>query len=286
MTKKQAKTADNSKGVATNPQVAPIKAVRKVVYLGTIPLTVYQLPDGNYILSGNGITGAVKERRQHMSDFLASESLQALSCKGWNMSDRNAKKPVPVLGKGNHINPVPMYVAIAYWSYCAQHKNPQNPLASALIQALATGHLLTLVDDAFGVQRTAEERQQAMFDMLHPDSAQKATMEARVKQLESLLEETNSRCEDLAQAAFTKDHEIADYERLYIKACDSEALLRSADRASFNKRLAGVLDVAQSNVLNLYPRSPEGSAVVHTVTAVATMSLTSTKSNGCSVPND
>jgi len=95
------------------PSDAIAKAIRKVVYLGSIPLTVYQLPDGDYTLSGNGITGAVKEPRQHMSDFFASKSLQALSCKGWHMSEKKAKNPVSVAGKGNHINPVPMYVALA-----------------------------------------------------------------------------------------------------------------------------------------------------------------------------
>jgi len=88
-----------------------------------------------------------------MFHFLASKSLQALFCKGWNIFPEIAKTPVPVVGKGNNINPVPMYVAIAYWSYCAEQK---NPLASTLMQALASGHLLTLLDDAYGVQRTPQ----------------------------------------------------------------------------------------------------------------------------------
>jgi len=78
-------------------------AVRKIVYLGSIALTVYQLPDGDYTLSANGITGAVKERRSHMLDFFASKSLQDLSCKGWNMLGKKAKKPVSGVGMGNNI---------------------------------------------------------------------------------------------------------------------------------------------------------------------------------------
>jgi len=149
----------------------------------------------------SGVTGAIKKPRSHMFRFFASKSLQALSCKGWNMSQKIAKPPVSVVGKGNHINPVPMYVAIAYWSYCAQHKNPQNPLASALIQALATGHLLTLLDDAFGVQRTAEERQEAMFDLLHPDSTEAYQMAAQIQKraLQSARSSTWARFPDRLQ---------------------------------------------------------------------------------------
>jgi len=99
---------------------------------------------------------------------LDSKSLDALSCKGWNISQKSS---IPTLGKGNDIKPVPFYVAIAYWRYWDKQS---DPLAGAIIEALATGHLLMLVDDAFGVERTAEERHQALFDFLHPDSADKA----------------------------------------------------------------------------------------------------------------
>jgi len=94
------------------------------------------------------------------------------------MSEKNAKTPVSGVGKGNDITPVPMYVAIAYWSFCAQQK---NPLASALIQALASGHLLTLLDDAYGVQRSPEERQEAMLDLLHSDSTEACQMAAQIQ---------------------------------------------------------------------------------------------------------
>ena len=79
-------------------------ATRKVVYLGTIPLTVYKLGDSQYMLAQSNITDAIQKHRQSMSDFfLMSKSLDALPCKGWSMS---GKSSISTLGKGNDIKPV------------------------------------------------------------------------------------------------------------------------------------------------------------------------------------
>ena len=70
-------------------------AVRQVVYLGTIPLTVYKLPTGEYVLGIGSVTESIKKGHDRYWDFLDSKSLQALSCKGWRNSP---KTTIPVPG--------------------------------------------------------------------------------------------------------------------------------------------------------------------------------------------
>ncbi|HEY9693733.1 MAG TPA: hypothetical protein V6D15_16125 [Oculatellaceae cyanobacterium] len=161
-------------------------AVRKTVYIGNIALTAYLLPKGEYVLSSNSITGAISKHRKNLGEFLESKSLEALPCKDWKLREIDS---IPVAGRGTNIKPVPMHIAIAYWNYWNRRGNCH---ASALIEALSNGYILVLLDNAFEVQRSASEREQALTDMLYPHATAdvqqvKAEMENYLRELEKQL---------------------------------------------------------------------------------------------------
>lgn len=160
------------------------KAVRKDVKLGMVSITAYMLPDGAYTLASSSITKAIHKRRFSLSEFLASKSVESLSCLGFSLSEMTE---FPTTDSGAGIKPVPLHVAISYWNYW---NRKGNRYAITLIEALANGHMMTLLDDAFGIQRDEKEREEALAAMLHPGTSIKiqqvrADLEARLEEVEA-----------------------------------------------------------------------------------------------------
>ena len=110
------------------------------------------MPDGSYRLNPTSLARAIGKNHKALGEFLEGKSPQAQSCQGFSLGEIQS---IAVVGGGSHIKPIPLYVAAAFLRYWGKRGNAQ---ASAIVEALTTGHLITLFDDAFGVKRTDWER--------------------------------------------------------------------------------------------------------------------------------
>jgi hypothetical protein len=127
------------------------KAVQVTIFLGNIPLDVYQLPDQSYKLYTESVTGAIDKQGQDLLNFLRGKSLQALPFKDYNLV--HAPK-VEVEGQGGFIKPIPVSLATSYWLYQAFKGNLK---AQAIAQACMIESIERRADIAFNLKRTEEE---------------------------------------------------------------------------------------------------------------------------------
>lgn len=127
------------------------KAVQAIIYLGTIPIDVYQMPNGDYELYHESVIDAVDRPRNDLLRFLNGKSLQALPYKGKNWLQ---KPMIEVEGHGGFIKPIPIEVATAYWFYRAIKGNLK---AQALAQACMAESIERRADIAFRFKRTEME---------------------------------------------------------------------------------------------------------------------------------
>jgi len=127
------------------------KAVKAIIYLGNIPLDVYQLPDSSYKLYAESVTAAIDKQGRDLLNFLRGKSLQALPFKDYNLI--HAPK-VEVDGQGGFIKPIPVPLATSYWLYRAFKGNIK---AQAIAQACMIESIERRADMAFNLKRTEEE---------------------------------------------------------------------------------------------------------------------------------
>ncbi len=147
-----------------NTQPQPIKAKKTTVQLGkNITLDCYMLPKGDYTLAHNSATAPIGKRIYNLTQFLEGNSFEAALCKRFKLEQVS---DITVENSIAHIKPIPLFIASSYWRYWAYQGNEK---AKALVVALMNGHLLTLFDDAFGIDRTAEDRQMFLSLMLSPE---------------------------------------------------------------------------------------------------------------------
>lgn len=137
----------------TDSSTKTTKAVRATIYLGTIPLEVFQLPDGKYWLSQTGVAEAVGNDRRGVSDFSKGKSPEAIPYKNFKC------RKLAVEGLKTKINGVPIEIASAYW---LKEALSGNLLAIRLLGACAAEAIERRADTAFDVQRTEAERQERM----------------------------------------------------------------------------------------------------------------------------
>jgi hypothetical protein len=130
------------------------RAEKAVIYLGSIPLDVYQMPDGSYKLYVESVTAAVSRPNNDLLRFLRGKSPQALPYKDKNLLQ---DPMIEVEGYGGYIKPVPVDIATAYWFYQAIRG---NPIAQAIIQASLVESIERRADTAFIFKRTEEEYNQ------------------------------------------------------------------------------------------------------------------------------
>lgn len=144
------------------------KARRATIFLGDIPLYVFQLLSGQYKLSQTQVAEAIGKDEANVRDFLASKSPEALPYK-----DFTAEK-IPVVGERTRFNAIPIALAIAYWT---KEARVNNQAAITLLAASANEVIERRADKAFGVRRSEEEynhRFKNVFEKLadfFPDSA-------------------------------------------------------------------------------------------------------------------
>lgn len=127
------------------------KAVQVTIYLGSIPLDVYQMPDGSYKLYAESVTKVIDREGRDFLNFLRGKSLQALPFNDYNLVHASR---VEVEGQGGFIKPISVNLATSYWLYRAVKG---NILAQALAQASMMESIERRADEAFNIKRTEAE---------------------------------------------------------------------------------------------------------------------------------
>lgn len=130
------------------------KAVKATIYLGTIPLDVYQTDDGKYHLHIESVTGAIDEENRDIERFIKGKSELASLFKGTNL---NRFPMFWVEGKEGIIRSIPVRLAILYWHYRSKNRNKK---ADAIVQACMIESIERRADSAFKVQRTESDYNQ------------------------------------------------------------------------------------------------------------------------------
>jgi len=135
-------------------------AEKAIIYLGSIPIDVYQMPDSSYKLYSESITSAIQRPNNDLLRFLQGKSPQSLPYKNRNLLQ---EPMIEVEGYGGYIKPIPVELATAYWLYRAIKG---NLTAQAIVQASLTESIERRADLAFNLKRTEEEYNQKFSDRL------------------------------------------------------------------------------------------------------------------------
>ncbi|YAF99525.1 MAG: hypothetical protein AB3A66_29880 (plasmid) [Nodularia sp. CChRGM 3473] len=136
------------------------KAVKATIHLGSIPIDVYQMPDGSYKLYMESVTEAIKRPNNDLLRFVQSKSPQALPYKNRNLLQ---EPMIEVEGYGGFVKPIPVELATTYWLYRAING---NEIAQALVQASLIESIERRADTAFVFKRTEEEYNQRFGERL------------------------------------------------------------------------------------------------------------------------
>lgn len=124
------------------------KARERTIFLGEISLYVFQLPSGEYKLSQTQVAEAIGKPESSFREFLASKSPEALPYKGFHSGK------LSVEGRNMPINPIPVSLAVAYWT---KESFAGNLIAIRFLAASAKESIERRADVAFGVKRTERE---------------------------------------------------------------------------------------------------------------------------------
>jgi hypothetical protein len=130
-----------------------VNAEQTTISLGEIPLKIFKLPDGKYLVSKSAIAEAIGLATQYVSDFKKGKSLQASKVK-----DLTFQK-IKLNGERITFDAVPVEFASQFWRYWDKKGNEK---AGAIIDACVSESIERRADAAFDIQRTEEERQETM----------------------------------------------------------------------------------------------------------------------------
>lgn len=136
-----------------------IKATRATVAIGGLTVDAFMLPDGSYRMSQAGAADAVGLSRQNVSDFLRSNAIKTLLGEGYT-SPISASEQIEIESEDDkrgqsRFNSLPLEIVGAYWLWQSYRGNKK---ALVLCMALITETLERRFDNAFGVVRTEQER--------------------------------------------------------------------------------------------------------------------------------
>ncbi len=146
-----------------------IKATRATVAIGALIVDGFMLPDGSYRMSQTQAAETVGKDEINARRFLTSKSINAIRGEGYTPDSIEVESPSDKRGQ-TRFNALPLDVVTAYWLYQSSQGNQQ---ALALVWALLSESLERRFDDAFGVIRTEQERNE--------------TTTAKIKTLEKAL---------------------------------------------------------------------------------------------------
>jgi hypothetical protein len=165
-----------------------IKATRASVQIGALEVDGFMLPDGSYRMSQTQTAECVGMTERNAREFLDSKTFKRLTGEGYTPAIFEIESETQTRGQ-SRFRALPLEVVVIYWVYQCYRGNKQ---AFNLLVALATESLERRFDNAFGVTRTEQERQERL--------------EQRIQQLE----------QELGEAFAFAD--IANYEKQYMES--------------------------------------------------------------------
>jgi len=130
-----------------------IKATRASVAIGGLTVDAFMLPDGSYRMSQTQAADLVGLSERNAREFLDSKTFERLAGEGYTPAifDIDSEQ-----SRGqSRFRGLPLEVVVIYWVYQCYRGNKQ---AFSLLIALATESLERRFDNAFGVVRTEQER--------------------------------------------------------------------------------------------------------------------------------
>ena len=133
-----------------------IKAHRATVAIGALTVDAFMLPDGSYRMSQTQAADLVGLSERNAREFLDSKTFERLAGEGYTPAifDIDSEQ-----SRGqSRFRGLPLEVVVIYWVYQCYRGNKQ---AFSLLIALATESLERRFDNAFGVVRTEQERNDA-----------------------------------------------------------------------------------------------------------------------------
>ena len=142
-----------------------IKATRATVAIGDLVVDAFMLPDGSYRMSQAGAAAAIADAPVYALRFLRSNDSKALlgeSYTDYSPDEIEVESDTQVRGQ-TRINALPLEVVSAYWLYRAYKGNKQ---AFILSWTLINESLESRFDNAFGVVRTEQERNDTTTDRI------------------------------------------------------------------------------------------------------------------------
>jgi hypothetical protein len=131
------------------------KATRATVTIGDLTIEGFMLPDGSYQMSQTQAAESVGLAPQNASDFLRSKAFKSSVGEGYTVPISEIESLETQGRGGSRIVALPLAVVGKYWLYQVSKGNKK---AIALVDALITESLERRFDDAFGVSRTEQER--------------------------------------------------------------------------------------------------------------------------------
>jgi hypothetical protein len=141
-----------------------VKAVRATIKIGDIELDCYQMPDREYRMSKTQICQVVNLNPKRLSEIFELKHLQALLPQGFQLSEVSIKSTVE--GSKGKADLLPLSYAALLWS--------EVPEGKALTQSCVIETLERRADQAFGIKRSEEERNDRLAQrVIHADGWRK-----------------------------------------------------------------------------------------------------------------
>jgi hypothetical protein len=136
-----------------------IKATRATIAIGDLSIDAFMLPDGSYRMSQSQAAEAVGLSRRNVSDFLRSNAIKSLLGEDYTGSISDGDQ-IEIESEGDkrgqsRFISVPLEIVGAYWLWQSFRGNKK---ALSLCMGLITESLERRFDNAFGIIRTEQER--------------------------------------------------------------------------------------------------------------------------------
>lgn len=133
------------------------KAKRASIQIAGIEVEVFQLPNGEYVMSQTQIAKAVEKHDFSISRFLTSKHLESLPDNRFQSHITPIEKDWDGQGNRQDIKAVSIDVAFDYWF---EQTIKGNTKAAALARACGQETLQRRCDNAFGIAKTEQQYEQ------------------------------------------------------------------------------------------------------------------------------
>lgn len=134
------------------------KAKRATIQIGGIEVEVFQLPDGEYVMSQSQVAKAIGKHRFSVSRFLDEMWLEGRLDKDYRCHNIDFDSTTSSRGGNGQINIIPIDIASEFWTEQAFKGNIK---AQSLIQACIREALERRCDKAFEQVKTEQEYESA-----------------------------------------------------------------------------------------------------------------------------